>query len=513
MTIIKGTLKKYPIIFLLIFYTLFNVFFLINFPFVHSDEAWLSGLSRHVVTHKTMEYTYFDLYPTTHHTMKILFIGLQGLFIKVFGYSIVSLRSLSLICSLMALTLFYKVIDTHSQRSDLAVIFTGLFAFNLQMILVSHMARQEAPLLILFLLGFYILQRKPKHMNLILGSLLGIGIGVHPNSFFIALCFGTCYLYFISIRKRTFKDLFKLITITLGYLSLYLTSTFILNGSFISEYTQYGDHLGVSNAFTDKMTNLYYFYYKLFNGISGTYFTVDLKYDYLLMILLLFLLAYYLYKKNKPSEGFMFSLLFFISINIGLVIIGRYNQISIIFPITFLYFMMSFICLDFKWSKKYLNMVLIILLFMQIFHSTHFISNHNGEDYTEYLKNYDFIDPKASVLANLNLHYYFKDRLKDYRNLEYLDDYDLSIKEYIEMNNIEYIIWYEEMDYIKRNIDKWYILYGELDYYDGLKVFLEHETELVKTFESETYAMRIARYVDTYPFKVYIYKVKDPMTP
>jgi len=62
------------------------------------------------------------------------------------------------------------------------------------------------------------------------------------------------------------------------------------------------------------------------------------------------------------------------------------------------------------------------------------------------------------------------------------------------------------MSYIKKTSPKWDILYGPLAYYDSMMKYLK-KCELVESFESKTYGMRIARYVNTYPWKIDIYKV------
>jgi hypothetical protein len=141
-------------------------------------------------------------------------------------------------------------------------------------------------------------------------------------------------------------------------------------------------------------------------------------------------------------------------------------------------------------------------------HTYNFIDNTNNNDYDNFLDEFDFMSSEAKVLGNLNLEYQFKDQLLDYRNLYYLKENNITVEGYIEKNQIEYIILYEEMDYIHRNSPTWDILYGNLYYYDDLKHFINDNAELVKTFEDQTYGIRIARYVNTYPWTINIYKIK-----
>jgi len=149
----KKRLKKYLFPAFILVYFIVNLLFLTDFPYVHSDEAWLSGLSRVLINDFKMEYTFFDLFPTTHHTMKIFFIMIQGLFIKGFGYNIFVLRLISLIFSMGSLLLFYKILLNYNIKKMASLMYTILLALNLQWLMVSHIARQEAILIFLFLLA------------------------------------------------------------------------------------------------------------------------------------------------------------------------------------------------------------------------------------------------------------------------------------------------------------------------------------------------------------------------
>jgi hypothetical protein len=159
-------------------------------------------------------------------------------------------------------------------------------------------------------------------------------------------------------------------------------------------------------------------------------------------------------------------------------------------------------------QKEYFITILIVFLLLQSYHSYNFINSIDNTDYQEFLNSFDFIPSDAKVLGNLNLEYKFQDQLLDYRNLYYLKENNLSVKDYIEKNHIEYIILYEEMDYIHRNSPTWDILYGELYYYEDLKDYIDRKMQLVKKFEDQTYGIRIARYVNTYPWTIKVYKIK-----
>lgn len=512
----KKRIEKYLFPCFILLYFIINLLFLTDFPYIHSDESWLSGLSRIFINDFKMEYTFFNLFPTTHHTMKIFFMMIQGLMIKGFGYSIFVLRLISLIFSVGSLILFYKILLHNNKRKIICLIFTILLSLNLQWLMVSHTARQEAILIFIFLLAYYILLKSFKYEVLLLSLILGFGIGIHPNILFLAIALGLTYLFQWITKKRKIKDLFQLVTLTGLYASLYLMVTFYINPNFLNQYSAYGTKLGVFNQLVTKFQNFYFFYYKLYHRISGTYFTVSLKYDYLAFIVLVFLLLYWFLNRHqkiviKKSNPYL-PIIFFISMNIGILILGRYNQISIIFPIIFLYLSIAVYTSMFFKQKKYIIYLLSILVILQSYHSYTFIDQQNNENYNTFLNKFSVISQEGNILGNLNLEYRFKARLIDYRNLTHLEENSITIEDYIEMNNIKYIIWYEEMDYIYRNEPKWDILYGPLNYYDDITHYLEQETELIKTFDSPTYAMRIAKYVNTYPWEVKIYKIIEDST-
>lgn len=45
----KFLANKFIVVLLIVFYFSINLYFLTDFPFVHSDESWLSGLSRNIL--------------------------------------------------------------------------------------------------------------------------------------------------------------------------------------------------------------------------------------------------------------------------------------------------------------------------------------------------------------------------------------------------------------------------------------------------------------------------------
>ena len=140
----KWFAQKNMIYFYLAAYFALSLFFLDSFPFMHSDESWLSGLTREMM-HSGPGATepFFDLMPRYPHAIKILFHLLQMPFILGFGYSLFSVRLLSLITGTVLLYVFYRL-SHWLFKSDLkALAITLILSLDVQFIYATHFARQD----------------------------------------------------------------------------------------------------------------------------------------------------------------------------------------------------------------------------------------------------------------------------------------------------------------------------------------------------------------------------------
>jgi len=509
---LKNNMNIYVI---LIIYFFINILFLTGFPFVHSDEAWLAGLSRTIVQESDYGVTepFFDLYPRSPHAIKVIFNTIQILFFKIMGYQIFTFRLISLLFAVVALYFFHKV-AYFLTNSDLISLFgTILLALDIQFIYTSHLARQEIILIAIFLAALYyflikVLKTNNKKNNLFLGIIIVFAIGIHPNSFIIFLPFVFIYLYYILFtNKLTFYDFFVFIfTISLGALGFVLLSLYF-DPDFIANYSSYGETLGVFDSFAAKFDGLDYFYQKLFYQVSGTYFTPDIRLQfYLFGIILLYSLIKSFLKKDSISHILLLS---FMAVNLGYILIGRFNQTSIIFifPIIYLLLINILANIEINYTKTFI-IALILIIAMN---SMMVIYNNSYFNYDDYINEISLqVDKDDIVLANLNSQFYFDyNKLYDYRNLAYLTKNKLTFSQYIEKNNIEYIIYPEEIDFIYNSRPKWNDLYGNIYlYYADLQRFLDEECRLVHKFTNKTYGMRIVRYIGEEDWKVKIYKVK-----
>lgn len=510
---LKNINKLYVI---LIIYFLANLIFLTCFPFIHSDEAWLAGLSRTIFKEGSYDVTepFFDLYPRSPHAIRVIFHSIQLVFLKIFGYDIFTFRFISLIFGTISLFFFFKLALLFTKSKKLSYLTTILLAVDIQFIYTSHMARQEIILITIFLIALYyfltkVIQDKYYSTNFVLGVIISISIGIHPNSFITFLPFFFLYLYYIIFTKKlNYMDLLVFMTtVFIGALFFILISLYF-DPNFIYNYKNYGETLGVFKSLLIKLDRLDYFYKKLYYQVSGTYFTPDIKPQFYLFGLTIIYSIYKLFTKKDIFNNIL--LLSFIGVNLGYMLIGRYNQTSIIFIFPLLYLLLANLIknLDLDYSKTFLTALIFIFFlssFIIIYNNTHY-------NYENYLNNISSaVNEDAKVLANLNTQFYFDyNKLYDYRNLAYLEANNLSFSDYIEKNNIRYIIYPEEMDFIYNRRPTWNTLYGNLyPYYKDMKGYLETECRLVKEFSNKTYGMRIVKYIGTKDWKIKIYQVQE----
>jgi 4-amino-4-deoxy-L-arabinose transferase-like glycosyltransferase len=534
MNSLKNNFRKIKMWHIILLFFIINIFFLTNFPFVHSDEAWLSGLSRQIMETGNLAATesFFDLVPRNPHAIKNFFHLLQIVFIKIFDYQIFTFRLISLIAGTVSLFFFYKISLLISRSKFLSLGALIILAADIHFIYSSHLARQEIILVFIFLAAFYYFlkniegikfnsvddnfKNKGNHSvkkDIYLGLILGTSIGVHPNSFIISLPFIIIYTYKLVFSNKLNWHNYLSFALTLGSAALFfIYLSFQFDPNFINNYSNYGAALGVLDSFIIKIENLKLFYQKLFYRVSGTYYIPPIKFQ-----LSFFATAAagslikIFNKKNKNLDKLnLYLFLSLLAVNLALIIIGRYNQTSIIFifPISYLIFINLIKNLGFK-----IKLILIIpLIIILSFSSIITINSDSHYNYQDYLQEIAAVVPKdARVLANLNTDYYFENgKLLDYRNLNYLADNNISFSEYIAKNKIKYIIYPEEMDFIYNTRPSWNIIYGNLyPYYSEMKTFLDKKAVLIKKFTNSSYAIRIVREIRKKNWSVKIYQVKN----
>lgn len=503
----------------ILLYIIGNIAILTRFPFVHSDETWLSGLSRNIL--ETGNYaiteTFFDLYPRHPHAIKSFFHSIQIIFIKCFGYDIFTVRMVSFLFGLLSIIWFYKLCRYIFGSENLALSAALFLALDIQFMYASHFARQEIILLFVLIFSIYYLvshlsKIKAVH-HLVLGIIIGLSIGLHPNSFIISLSLYCLYLFHIIVTKKlNVSGLLIYAATVVCFACGYIVLSLSFDPNFIGNYLHYGSQFGVTNPLSSKLSEVLNFYLKLYYGVSGTYYTPDIRLQFYLFSAA-FLLSLFLLFKEKESpirEGLISIILSILAVNAGIILIGRFNQTSIIFLVPLFYILVTYVLRSLKKRQKfYLTSILVIFIALN---SALNILPYLNNSYGRYLEEIGkVVNREEPVLANLNAEMSFNNgKLYDYRNLAFLEENSLTFEQYVIRNHISYIIYPDEMDFIFAYRPRWNQLYGNISlYYKDMQEFLQTKCQLVYEFSEPTYGMRIAQYINKNDWKIRIYKVNQ----
>ena len=121
--------------------------------------------------------------------------------------------------------------------------------------------------------------------DLILGCIIGISIGVHPNSFIIALPFVSIYFYNVLFTKKLkWSNLITYCLTLLVFCCIFVLFSLSFNPNFFHDYFNYGKQFKVHYSLFQKLSEFKYFYDKLYYGISGTYYTPNIKLQFFIFI-------------------------------------------------------------------------------------------------------------------------------------------------------------------------------------------------------------------------------------
>src|SRR6056297_1167608 len=143
---IKELILEKKIALFLTLYFIINTLFLTKYPFMHSDESWLSGLSRIYLENNSPIVTesFFDLLPRFPHSIKIFFHYIQAFFIPILGYKLFTFRLISLIFGILTIYVLYKISLKLLNSNKLAFLFILIFSFDIHFIYTSHFSIQES---------------------------------------------------------------------------------------------------------------------------------------------------------------------------------------------------------------------------------------------------------------------------------------------------------------------------------------------------------------------------------
>lgn len=503
-----------------------NIAFLMDFPSIHSDELWLKGIAEEMIKQGRFDVTepFFDLYPRVVHPFRWLYNAVVMIGLNLLDNSVVTMRIIALILGSSSIFVFYKILQKRFYHLWISTLGTMVLMVDIQMVYSSHMGRQETFILFLMLMGVLMALHLPhKRHPLGFSILIFLGLGVHPNSFLLGAVFSSIMVINILSGKDTYQNWFKMVLITtLGVIG-HLILGYIMNPSFISGYWSYGSALGVDAPLTNRFEGFYWYFYKLFHQIGGTYDLFSIKIPLFILFFLICVWSIFFVivkvRRNSYDEKAFYPFASILAILIGLLIIGRYNQTAVLFLMPFIILMIleTLHLIVPLTQDKMQNTSYFILVLLLIIWGINLYTNLNDYgrqrfyslDYSTMVDKIDAMIPEDGVvLGNLNtIETHTSDRFYDIRNLGYLDDTPEAFEDYVASRGITHIVLHEEMDYIKRTSPRWDFLYVQMGYYEQMEKFIQKKTRQLGSFENPLYAMRISRYSGTYPWKTTVYEV------
>ncbi len=517
-----------PLLISLLFFGI-NLFFLADFPFVHSDETWLGGLTQSMRNLGDLSATeqFFDLYERNPHAVKVLYHLIQMGAVELFGWSVLTLRTLSLLAGALTLSALYSGLYSYLERilGDPLRARIGAFtaavltATDIQFIYAAHTARQEIWLLLLMCSAAAVLADNPEKASsrILAGILTGSAFGFHPNAAVISM--PVFVLVFATVKYWGEPGMRRqaLLHFLLPYAAV-AASFFLLslqmNPNFITDYLNYGAELGVRAPYREKLTGILGFYGKIFTQESGTYYTPDVRPQFFFYSATALLAAAgsLTYPSVRRSAGPLLVSLFLMQLIFSAV--GRYGQPSVVLNLPAAVSIAAVLTAVLPHRKKTRHRALILLIsvlaLLSALHSAVEIrrSIRENSDYTRYLEQLEEVLPdERIVLGNINtLPLFAAGELYDWRNIGVLAEQGGSFREYLDERGITHIIYPEEIDLIHTLSPAWDGLYGPISaLHDEIQHVLTHEAEETAVFTSRTYAMRIVRYQQEADWKVTVY--------
>ena len=424
-------MKNIKYIIILAFF-LINLAFLMDFPSIHSDELWLKGIAEQMLKEKTFNTTepFFDLYPRTIHPFRWLYNAVIILALTLVSPNVISVRLISLVFGTLTIWVISGWLERIVKSKWLTVAGLCLLTLDIQFVYASHMGRQETFILFLLVLGLSLVQKYAKSIRTSkltgwLSCITLLGMGVHPNSFILGVTFSGILIYLWINQQLSIKIFVRYIAYTIIGTLGYVFFGLILNSNFLNEYFKYGAALGVDAPLTNRFEGFYWYFYKLFHQIGGTYDLFDIRMQLSLMVIIVFSQAILWLKFKRVNILFPT----FIGIGLSLFLIGRYNQLAVVFFSPFIVLSVMEMLSVFNHKKRVQIGLVIILLSLW---SLNLISNLTHYDQQRFytLKYEDMLNEikstlpsKAKVLSNLNTIEAFEAHsFYDIRNLGYLSN-------------------------------------------------------------------------------------------
>ena len=451
----------------ILLHSVVSLVFLERFPYIHSDESWLAGLTRAMMEEKSIGVTepFFDLVPRYPHSIKTLFHILQMGAVSLFGYRVFSVRLVSLAAGAGALWFAYLAggrflyqgrqeggKDSLEESRKKGLLVMAVFSVDIQFLYASHFARQEIILCMIQWVclwnlfaqeGFY-----NKKKAVIFGILTGISIGFHPNSFVLGVMNGMCFLWaavfpcfgknqgqgdtarFVSSSedicgRERWRPLITYILVTGGFALVFVGMSLAMDPGFAGHYFAYGKReFGIDAPWWEKIGGFFGFLKRLYVRNSGTYYLPDIRSQFFLFGLcgIMAGLVSRVMKDEMQEAAFRIRVLLTgaAGVTVGIICIGRYNQTSILFlfPFGYLAAAGTLELYEGRLKKGLWTVLLTAVVSLTAIQAAQEIKKTDYDHYGQQIKK--LIPEGAMVLGNLNMEFFMGyDCLRDYRNLPY----------------------------------------------------------------------------------------------
>jgi uncharacterized membrane protein len=356
--------KKIKLNFILI--AILTLAAILRFYHLGFQSPWLDELSTLKVSDPDLTFDNTDLLVMTREGFPHLyFLSLKFLSI-VFGHTILTLRLFSAIFGLLSIYVTY-LLNKELINEKAGYISAILIAVNGFHIYHSQEARAYTLLVFFIVFATYRMIKYIKDISWINAILLGLACGLIPNAhplgvLNIAVIYSTLLVFFILSKEKLiiFKQLFvSLILTLLVFVPVYQIISKV--SKITSFWTPPASLEQIKQAFFELFgSNMYVFYI------------------YIISILIFFIAVFFKIKstesisENKLNYIFLTLVFFWITINIGVIIVKSYLGISIILNRYFIGSFPLFIitlsyCLSLIKNKYILSSLIIVFMVISLY--------------------------------------------------------------------------------------------------------------------------------------------------
>lgn len=505
---------------------------LTRFPFVHSDEVWLASLTRSMLEERSFTATeeFFRLTDRHPHAIKTLFHLIQMPAVLI-SFSAVSVRLISVIAALGMVIAGWFAGTGATRTVAGGTGFASILAVEPILFAASHIARQEIVLALILVTAIAIYERRRTSwtigVTIGLGTLLGAGAFIHPNACIVALPFPLLVLIdsaavtagvsgepYDRPVPRIRRSL-TLVMVLLVWAALALGASLAMDPVFVRHYLAFGAEVGVDRTLFERFTEFPKFYLRLFRAIGGTYFVPVAAPTLLIGIGAMTVALPVALLDRDAAPGIRRAGILLGMINAGILIVGKYSQPVVALVIPPLVLLCIQLIASLRRRQRRLGTVALgAILSVCVAASVVQLAPWIVEDdtYRRYLDRIEgSLPPDVPVLANLNTGFAFTPgRLHTWSDLDSLSSHGLTVSEYLELEDIAYIMYPEELDVIYRERPIWNSVYGNLyPWYDEMQRVLSERYELIGAFASPVYAMRLIPYLGSDEWLCRVYRVRD----